>query len=56
MLPDILKEILEVILNTIKKTNLLYYKEMYINENDIITYKEDICNWSKSALTVFQKE
>lgn len=56
MLPDMLKEILEVILNTIKKTNLLYYKEMYINDNDIITYKEDICNWSKSALTVFQKE
>lgn len=56
ILPDMLKEILEVILNTIKKTNSLYYKEIYINENDIITYKEEICNWSKSALAVFKKE
>lgn len=56
MLPDILKEILEIILNTIKKTNLLYHKEMYINKNDFIAYKEDIYNWSKSALAVFQEE
>lgn len=55
MLPDMLKEILEVILQTIKKINLLYHKDEYINDSDIITYKEDIYNWYKSALTVFQR-
>ena len=54
ILPNMLIEILEVILETIKKINSIYSKERFSNETDFLTYREEIHNWSKSALMVFR--
>jgi hypothetical protein len=56
LLPEILKEILELIHSTIEKVNTTFVKNRYCNENDILIYKTDIENWSKSALKVFNVE
>ena len=52
-LPQLLNEILQVINNTTKQIISIYNRDIYINENDAVTYKDDILNWSKSAFKVF---
>lgn len=52
-LPQLLDEILLVIKNTTNQIISIYHKGLYTNENDIVTYKNDILNWYQSVSRVF---
>ncbi len=51
-LPQLLDEILLVIKNTTSQIISIYHKDIYINKNDAVTYKNDMLNWYKSASKV----
>ena len=54
-LPILLVECVELIKNTITKLNEKFDKVRYSNINDIIEYKDDINNWSKTGYDVLSK-
>lgn len=52
-LSQLLDEILLVIKNTTNQIISIYNKDIYINKNDVVTYKGDIQNWYKSVSKIF---
>lgn len=56
ILPEILKDVFQLILSTMQKINLIYAKEGYQNEKTIETYIKDIRKWSSSASKAFKTE
>ncbi len=56
ILPKLLMEALSLVGNSIDEINNLYHKEYYNNINDILTYKDEISNWTTSAMNIIMKE